>query len=176
MQVNVLSLDIASVKTGWAFLSIKENEDSIKFKKGVIKNKGNLTTPEKLCSFRRKFIKLIKTLKPTHIVIEDVYANKNVKTFSLLSMFVGVAQECCFSILKLNPYVISTNTVKSFFKLKSKKDVFDFITDIFTLNNFVYKHDNDKTDAIAQLICYCDKVIAVKHFRTETEYGFYYEV
>jgi Holliday junction resolvasome RuvABC endonuclease subunit len=175
VQVNVLSLDIASIKTGWAFLSISDDNNVI-FKKGIIKNKSNLTTPEKLCAFRSKFVKLIKKLSPTHVVIEDVYSNKNIKTFSLLSMFLGVAQECCFSVLKVAPYVISTNTVKSFFKLKSKKDVFAFIVDIFGFDGFVYERDNDKTDAIAQLMCYCDKIIDVKHFRIETEYGFFYEV
>lgn len=173
MSVKVLSLDISSVCTGWAFVECSK-EWRIAY--GVIKNRGTCNQSEKLTNFRKELIRVLEKYKPTNVVIEDVYQKINVKTYGVLSKFVGVAQGCCFEFLGVDPYIISTKTVKSFFKAKDKGEVFAFVVHLLGLKGFTFKHDNDITDAIAQLLCYCDGVLSVKNFRTKKEYGFLYEV
>ena len=175
MIPRILSLDIAST-TGWAFVCGDADKNSFKF--GLIKTKVKDSRAQKLVYFREELLMLLNRFRPTHVVIEGVYAGPNTKTLVLLSKFAGVAEECCLSVMKIEAYIIHTSTVKSYFKAKNKEQVFNFIVDIFDWDSekVSFKKCNDITDALAQLVCYYDTVLKCKKFREKTEYGYLYEV
>jgi len=173
-MIKVLSLDIAT-NTGWSFFS-SHKKGHMMF--GLIKTNPELSVPERLCFFRQELLKLLQTFNPTHVVIEDVFLGFNVKTLVLISKFAGVALECCMSFAGIGPYIISTNTVKSYFKAENKEDVFNIIKEIFEWKDdeVNFKKHNDITDSIAQLMCFCDSVLQQHTFRFERKYGYLYEV
>jgi len=173
-MIKVLSLDIAT-NTGWSFFS-SNKKGRMLF--GLIKTNPELGVPERLCFFRQELLKLLHTFNPTHVVIEDVFLGFNVKTLILISKFAGVALECCMSFSGISPYIISTNTVKAYFKAENKEDVFNIIKEIFEWNDdeVSFKKHNDITDAIAQLMCFCDDVLKQYTFKFERKYGYLYEV
>lgn len=175
MLMRVLSLDISASSTGWAFAFGQARGI---FEYGLIKTNPKFGEAERLSFFRQELTKLLQEFRPTHIVIEDVYSGVNVQILKLLAKFAGVAEECCMSVSSIEPVVLSTNTVKAYFKAKNKKDIFDIIIDIFGWDDskIDYKKHNDLTDAIAQLICFYDKVLGYRKFRFEKEYGYLYEV
>ena len=174
MLVKVLSLDVSASSTGWSFGSGKYR----KIQYGLIKTSPKFSRPERLNYFRHELEKLLLKLKPSHIVMEDVFAGLNTKTLVLLSKFAGVAEESCYSISGIEPYIIHTNTVKAYFKAKKKEDVFEAVSDIFGWDpgKFSFKKYNDISDSLAQLLCYVDKVLDLKKFRVEKEYGYLYEI
>lgn len=172
IKVRVLSLDIATT-TGWAFITDKACPN---MEYGLIKTDSKLDEAERLADFRIKLKDLLLSINPSHIVIEDVYSGINISTMKLLSKFAGVAVECCYSTLNIKPYIIHTNTVKSYFKVKSKYELFDFAVDVCNLKDMNFKKDNDVVDAICQLLCYIDQILKLKKFRVTKEYGYLYEV
>lgn len=171
---RVFSLDIATT-TGWAFMSTN-NIKTLKF--GTIETSHKLSESQRLVYFREELIKLLVKLKPTHVVIEDVYSGINVKTLKLLAKFAGVAQECCASAAGVESYIIHNNTVKSYFKVKNKEQLFGFVVSVLEWEEkeFSFKKHNDIVDAIAQLMCYLDVVLEVKQFRKNKDYGYLYGV
>lgn len=173
MSFRVLSLDISASSTGWSYVFGANDIKNF----GFIKTKPKLDTAERLYVFREELEDVFHTCKPSHIVIEDVYSGLNVKTLKLLSKFAGIAEEMCFRKAGVAPYIISNKTVKAYFKTKTKEDVFYFLIDIlgWSEEEVSFKKDNDLTDAIAQLMCYCDKVLGYRKFRAETEYGYIYD-
>jgi Holliday junction resolvasome RuvABC endonuclease subunit len=173
-MIKVLSLDVAT-NTGWSFFSNRKR-DSISF--GLIKTNPDFDVAERLCFFRQELVKLLHTFTPTHVVIEDVFLGFNVKTLILISKFAGVTLECCMTVSGIHPYIINTNTVKSYFKAENKEDVFNMIKEIFgwTEDEINFKKHNDITDSIAQLMCFCDSVLQQHTFRFERKYGYLYEV
>jgi len=175
MLLRVLSFDISASSTGWAFTF---GQARGVFEYGLIKTSPKFSRAERLAYFRNEVERLLVEFRPTHVVIEDVFSGLNVKTMKLLSKFAGVAEECCMTIAKIDPYVISTNTVKAYFKAKNKQAVFDMILEIFDWDpeQVKFKKHNDLTDAIAQLMCYYDHVLKYRNFKTEKDYGFIYEV
>lgn len=170
MDIRIISLDIAAAKTGWAFT------DGNEFEYGWIETSPKDSRALRLAKFRISLTKILEKYKPTHIVFEDVYSGPNKKVLILLAKFAGVAEELCYSFMEKEPYVMHTNTVKAYFKVKSKEDVFNVIVSLLKLEKFTFKEHNDITDAVAQLLCYCDNVLCCKKFRTEKEYGYLYEV
>jgi Holliday junction resolvasome RuvABC endonuclease subunit len=171
METRILSLDIATT-TGWAFYNAREK----KFIRGLIKTSPKNSEAKRLSYFRSELLKLFKKYKPTHIVMEDIYAGRNIKTLKLLAKFAGVAEECSITEIDVDPYIIHTTTVKSFFKAKTKEDLFEFVSELIDWKEAKFKKDNDMVDAIAQLMCYWDKVLKEKKYRIEKEYGYLYEV
>lgn len=174
MILRALSLDISASSTGWAFtIGLARS-----FQYGLIKTNPKFCTPERLAFFREELSSLLKELRPTHVVIEDVYSGTNKKVSMMLSEFVGVAKELCFSLGGIDSYIMHTNTVKSYFKSKKKEDVFEAIVSVFELNpdEVDFKKHNDIMDAVAQLICYYETVLGHRKFRFEKEYGYLYEV
>ena len=175
MLTRVLSLDVSAACTGWAFAFGQARGH---WDLGTIKTDPKCTRAERLVFFRQSLVTLLTSLRPTHVVIEDVYAGINVKTMALLAKFAGVAEECCKSVANVDAYIISTSTVKSFFKVKNKQQMFDAIVELYDMDpeEVSFKKHNDITDAIAQLICYYDQILKVRSFRFERSYGFIYEV
>lgn len=172
---RILSLDISSVSTGWAFLNDK---DKLSFDFGLIKTDVKEERAKRLANFRKQLMFLLKKFKPKNVVIEDIYSNKNIKTLVILAKFSGVAEECCFSFNNLTPYILHTSKVKSYFKAQSKEDVFNAMISVLEWEDggFGFKKDNDITDAVAQLIFYYDCIISSKGCKIEKEYGYFYEV
>lgn len=173
MLLRVLSLDISASSTGWAY--VFGTNDIKDF--GFIKTSPKFDTAERLSFFRQELENIFDTYRPSNIVIEDVYSGLNVKTLKLLSKFAGVAEEMCFRKAGMAPYIISNKTVKAYFKAKNKEELFNFLADILNWpkDEISFKKHNDLTDSIAQLMCYCDKVLEFRKFRTEVEYGYKYE-
>lgn len=174
-MMRVLSLDVSASSTGWAFASGLARGP---FVYGLIKTSNKFILAERLVYFRNELRKLLFELKPTHVVMEDVFAGLNNKTLIMLSKFAGVAMEACYFAVGRDPYIIHTNTVKSYFKVKNKEKLFHLIVDIcdWEKDKVSFKKHNDLTDAIAQLLCYYDHVLDYKKFRIEKDYGFLYEV
>lgn len=171
--MRILSLDISASSTGWAFTSGNGN-----FEYGTIKTTNKQSRAERLRYFREEFVRLVERLRPTDVVMEDLFSGINPKTLILLAKFVGVAEESCLSVANVEPKIISTNTVKAYFKVKKKKDMFDFIKMLFEMEGkeYTFTKYNDVTDALGQLLCFCDHVLKYKKFRFEREYGYLYEV
>jgi Holliday junction resolvasome RuvABC endonuclease subunit len=175
MLMRVLSFDISASSTGWAF---GFGQVRGKFEYGLIKTTPKFTRAQRLAYFRNEVIRLMMEFRPTHIVMEDVYAGLNPKTLILLAKFAGVVEEVSVSIAGVEPYIIHTNTVKAYFKAKNKKQIFNFIADLldWESDKVSYKKHNDISDAIAQLLCYMDTVLDYRKFRFEKDYGYFYEV
>jgi Holliday junction resolvasome RuvABC endonuclease subunit len=174
MAPRVLSLDVSAASTGWAFKPARRGK--IKF--GLIKTNSKLCEAERLMYFREQLQILLREFKPTHVVLEDLYAGRNVNTMKVLAKFAGVAEEVCMSERQIEPYIIHTNTVKAYLKARDKKAVYNFMIDILDWDEekTTFGKDNDKTDAIAQLCCYCEQILECYKFRFEKDYGFLYEV
>lgn len=148
-----------------------------KLEYGIIKAPVKSNRPEKLVYLREELKKLLLKFEPTHVVIEDIYLGLNPKTLVLLAKFAGVVEECCLSISGIESYIIHTSTVKAYFKIKKKKDIFNMIVDILDWEEDTsFNKYNDITDAVAQLFCYFDNVLEYRKFRQEKEYGYLYEV
>jgi len=174
MLFRVLSLDIAT-NTGWAFTF---GQVRGKFEYGVIRTNSKFSEGQRLAYFRNELVKLLEEFRPSHVVIEDVYSGLNVKTMKLLAKYAGVAQEVCTSMIGIDAYIIHTSTVKSYFKAKNKRELFDFVVSLLGWedSDIDFSKHNDIVDAIAQLLCFYDEVLKVRKFREEKEYGFLYEV
>lgn len=168
--MKILSFDVSAASTGWAFT------DGKKFKYGFIKTSPKNSRPERLTIFREEIVKLLKKLKPSHVVMEDLFYGLNPKTLIILAKFAGIVEECCNSVANIEPHIMHTNTVKAYFKVKNKENVFNCVKDIFELKDFTFKKHNDLTDALAMLLCYCDQISDRFCFRCEKEYGYLYEV
>lgn len=166
----VLSLDISASSTGWCVLS----DTYLNF--GIIQTVKTLDRSERLLTFKYELIKIMNLYKPTSVVLEDNFSSINVSTLKLLAEFAGVAKLTVREVLNMEAYVISNNTVKSYFKVKKKDDLFKFVSDIFEFKNFDFKKHNDIVDAIAQVVCYSDSILNFKKFREIKEYGFLYEI
>jgi Holliday junction resolvasome RuvABC endonuclease subunit len=175
MLSRILSLDISASSTGWAF-AFGQARGQISF--GLIKTSPKFSHAERLAYFRNELMKIMLEFRPSHVVMEDVFSGLNPKTLVLLSKFAGVAQETCKSIAGVDPYIIHTNTVKAFFKLKKKEEIFDMVVDIMDWQDekLSFKKHNDVTDALAQMFCYMDGVLKTRIFRTEKPYGYLYGV
>ena len=163
-----LSFDISAASTGWCALAPEV------FDYGIIKTNPKMNRSERLLTFRYKMLILFDRYKPDNIVVEDVFSGLNVKTLKILSEFAGVAKEVCQYECGIDPYVISTNTVKSYFKAKKKEDMFRFVQTLVK-GYWNFKKDNDIIDAIGQAMCYRDEVLNETNYREETEYGYKYK-
>lgn len=146
-SIKVLSLDVSSVSTGWCVLY----RGDPKFY-GVIKLNKKLSIAEKLVMFKLAIVGIICEHKPDYVVVEETYL-KNVKTLKTLMQFVGVLNEACLTLIGKNIQMISPQTVRSKFKLKTKEDVFTFVNNKFKLKMNFEDH-NDITDSILQGVYY----------------------
>lgn len=147
--MKILSFDVSSVSTGWALF--KDNRLS---SWGVITRSMicDFTTLEKMHIFKKDMEHLLIKYSPDYVVIEETYM-KNVKTLKTLMQFIGVLQMSCYELLDcLQPVFVSPNTVRSYFKVKTKEEAFEFVTKKYAkqLKNLDFKSGNDITDSILQ--------------------------
>lgn len=169
--LRVLSLDISASSTGYAF-----SDGGSQIIYGVIKTSNKNSRAKRLKIYREELSTIIEELKPTHIVMEDVYSGPNVKTLVLLSKFAGVTEECCLSSFGIEPHLIHNGTVKAYFRAKNKEGLFDIISDLLDLADATFKKHNDITDAVGQLICYYDSISPDTKYKCERDYGYLYRV
>lgn len=169
--VKIISLDIASKSTGWCYFVDGKLKNS-----GIIEIDPKAELPSRLSEFRARLGSLLVTKKPTHVVIENNFAKINIKVLKILSQFAGVANECCKTILAIDPHTMNNTVPKSHFKVKNKQQLYEVIVDFFGLpDDWEYKKCNDMTDAIAQATCYYDKLLKNK-IRIEKPYGYLFKI
>jgi len=145
---RILSFDVSSVCTGWAFLFDGKLKEF-----GTIEPPKSYSLQEKLYWFRSATNVLLKTYFPDYVVIEDTYLG-NVKTLKVLMQFIGVLNLECFFELGQEPVFISPQTVRSNFELKKKEDVFEYVKNKYKvkLKKYNFETGNDITDAILQAL------------------------
>ena len=171
-MITILSLDISTISTGWCYFVGGKLKNS-----GVIKTNVKSDWAVRLSEFRGRLASLLLDKFPTHVVIENNFASRNIKVLKKLSQFSGVAMECCVTVLKLSPYIMNNTTPKSYFKVKNKEQLYDVIVEFFELpNNWTFKKHNDMTDSIAQGICYYDTVLLKNKIRIEKPYGYLFKI
>jgi len=169
--IRIVSLDISAKSTGWCHFVDGKLKSS-----GIIKTDSNMKLPTRLFDFRAQLRALLSDKRPTHVVIENNFAKVNIKVLKTLSQFAGVANECCKTILGIDPYTMSNTVPKSYFKVKNKEQMYEVIVDFFELpNKWEYKKCNDMSDAIAQATCYYDKLLKNK-IRIEKSYGYLFKI
>jgi len=161
----VMSLDISPACTGAVIYS--KPDGLVYFHK--IKTSAKNSRGARLASFREQLIEVMDYYNVTDVVVEDAFSGINVRTLKMLAEFSGVAKEVIYDYLDMEPYVISNNTVKSYFKVRNKEDLFVVVASLLPKKPLTFKHDNDITDAYAQLLCYLDKVLGQYKFRFESD-------
>ncbi len=154
---KILSFDVSSVSTGWAFLFNGKLQSF-----GTITPHSTFMMQEKLYYFRNEVVSLLKILEPDYAVIEQTYL-KNVKTLKVLMQFIGVINLECFFEIGQEPVFVSPLTVRSHFELKDKEDVFKYVKNKYKvkLKKYDFETGNDITDAILQAL-YWDDVLKEK--------------
>jgi len=153
-KYGILSLDVSSASTGWTF-SVRDNLKAY----GVIKTNPKKGRAERLHSFKEEIRVLLSRYKPSYVVIENGFCGRNVKTLKVLCEFAGVAKMCCMDILGVEPFIMNVNTPRAHFGCKKKEDVFKVMVDLYDLNDFEFKKDNDVTDALSQSVCFYEQEI-----------------
>jgi Holliday junction resolvasome RuvABC endonuclease subunit len=148
---------VSSVSTGWAFLFNGKLQEF-----GVIKLYSSFRLQEKLYYFDVQARALMKIFDPDYVVIEEMYL-KNVKTLKVLMQFVGTANYGCFKELGIEPIFVSPLTVRSYYELKTKEDVFKYIKNKYKvkLKKYDFESGNDITDATLQAL-YLNEVLKEK--------------
>lgn len=145
---TILALDVSSSSTGYAVLRSGRWRLS-KNSWGKIKIPSKLPLAERLVLFRDELDSLINKIKPTDIVIEDVFALKNVKTLKLLTRFNGVALEISRRFLGKEPQLVLTSSVRASLKCgRSKEEAFQFICKKYNLD-WTFDEMNDVSDAVS---------------------------
>lgn len=143
---KILSFDVSSVSTGWSFIFGGKLQDF-----GTIVPSKSFRLQEKLYYFKNAVNALLKIFEPDYIIVEETYL-KNVKTLKTLMQFVSVVNTQCFEVLHEEPILVSPQTVRSHYKLRDKKEVFDYMKDKYKvkLKKYTFETGNDITDSALQ--------------------------
>lgn len=151
-MAKILSFDVSSVSTGWAFMFHGKLQEF-----GTISPPKSYRLQEKLYWFRSASNVLFKTYFPDYVIIEETYL-KNVKTLKVLMQFIGVLNLECFFELGAEPILISPQTIRSYYELKTKEDVFKYVKNKYKvkLKKYTFETGNDITDAILQALYWND--------------------
>jgi len=152
---KVLSFDVSSVSTGWAYF-----EDGKLKKFGLITRNSikDYSTCQKLLIFKKDVEQLLTKYKPSVVIIEETYM-KNVKTLKMLSQLIGILQIGSYLFLSVEPIFISPNTVRSYFEVKKKEDAYKYVVNRYKskFKNSTFEKDNDITDSILQGLYFLEK-------------------
>jgi len=117
---------------------------------------------QRLVQFRNELHSLIKDIKPTHIIIEDVFKGRNVSTMKLLARFSGVAVELSRRLLRKDPAMALAAEVRSFLECgRKKEEAFGYICKRYNLD-WEFNQMNDVADALC-LALYAYKMLEVKN-------------
>jgi len=149
---KLLSFDVSSKCTGYSYFV-----DGILEECGVIQLSDKLNHYEKLFVFKKNVQVLMHLYMPDNVVIEETYL-KNVRTLKILTSFVTVVELVCYDN-HIEPEFARTVTVRSYFGLKNKEEVFDYVKDKYKvkLRNYDFESGNDITDSILQALYWIDK-------------------
>lgn len=150
----LLSLDVSSKSTGWAIIN-----DKFKLLYYGVILMPDIETKFKLYWFYNYIDNLLKIFNPGIILVEDTYL-RNVKTLKLLSQFAGIVNLLA-ALHNKEIKFLSPNKVRSYYKVKTKKEVFDFIKKKYKvkLKHLTFEDGNDITDAILQGLYYISEVL-----------------
>jgi Holliday junction resolvasome RuvABC endonuclease subunit len=165
----VFVLDIGAKCSGYCY-GMGDGE-VIKYGKYVAK-KHEEGRGQKLYNFAQWLAKTINGLpyKPTRVVIEAPYYNKNVKTFGILNQYVGVAQKELYRLTRVNSDFVAPSAVKSFLQVPKGKTheerKYNMVKEInrrLGLNLSFHKSnkhisDDDIADAIGLFLTYCNRL------------------
>ena len=153
----ILALDISSNNTGYAVLrNGRWNKSGASF--GHVKVPTDLSLPKRLVLFRDALARIIRAIKPTDIIIEDVFSGRNIATMKLLARFNGVAVELCRRTIKKDPIIALAAEVRAGIGCgRSKKEAFEYIQKRYNLD-WSFNKMNDVTDAL-MLALYGYKVL-----------------
>jgi len=151
----ILSFDVSSVSSGWALLVGGKLQEF-----GIIKISSGYQLQEKLYLFKNNVNALLKIFKPDYVVVEETYL-KNVKTLKTLMQFISVVNIETFEVLGNKPIFLSPNTVRSYFELKTKEDVFNYIKNKYKVKfkNIEFEEGNDMSDATLQALYWYNVLI-----------------
>lgn len=170
-KFKVLSLDVSGSSTGWSFIAYDTHKTHV----GIIKTTNKDCLAKRLTIFRNALIKLFIKYKPTVVLLEDTFVGRNPAVNKLLSKFGGVAEQLVYEFLNTGPIIISNKTVKAFFCVKTKADLFEVIKHVHSWDSDLdYKKHNDIADSLAQLLYYL-QLVGFRCVKKETSYGFIYE-
>lgn len=149
---KILSFDVSSVSTGWAFI-FEGNLQSF----GKIEPDRTFMPMEKLCWFKHNVTMLLKVYQPDYVIVEETYL-KNVKTLKTLMYFIAILAYTYYEVLDKDVVFTSPLTVRSHFKLKTKEDVFEYVSKKYKvkLKNYTFETGNDITDAVLQGLYWYD--------------------
>ena len=150
MNKIILSLDMSLNKTGWSVMT----NDGVLLYYGNIQIVGNLSETERLIYITNVIKSLIEMYDITHIVIEDVYYLRNIKTYCSLAQLVGVVRLIGYKYVGENVFVLPTTFVRSVFGLKTKEEVFNFVKLKYNLSNLNFDDHNDICDSIILGMCF----------------------
>lgn len=169
--MRILSLDVSSASTGWSFVNT-DNIKTVLFSNILIKD--NLIIAQRLDIFRKELILLFNKYKPDAVVIEDTFVGMNPAVTKLLAKFGGIAEQLTYEFLSVPPMIVSNKTVKAFFKVKTKQELYYFVCGLLDWDSelFTFKKYNDITDSIAQLLYSMEVVFKLCVFKETHEYGF----
>jgi len=165
----VFSLDIGAKCSGYCFGA--EDGYPLKYGKYVAK-KDEEGRGEKLYAFTQWLAKTVNSLPhtPTRVVIEAPYYRHNIKTFGILSQYVGVADRELYRIAKVNADFLAPSAVKSYLQVTKGKThderkylMVVTINKRFNLSLEYHKSnkkisDDDIADAIGLFVTYCARL------------------
>lgn len=157
----ILALDVSSSSTGYAVLR-KGRWNKSKKSFGFIKVPSKLTLAQRLVYFRNELHTLIRSIKPTFIIIEDVFKGRNIKTMKLLARFNGVAIELSRRLLRKDPLLALAAEVRSLLDCgRKKEEAFTYICNRYNLD-WNFNKMNDVADALC-LALYAYKKLEEKN-------------
>lgn len=145
-MAKILGLDISSQRTGVAVIN----------KGRLLKSSFELIEPnprksygERLSFFRNEIRRIIAKHKPDHVVIEDIFKGRNLKTFKILAMFRGVAVQTIYEETNADPVSLMPTDARAILNIGlGKEDAFCAIVERYKLNDFNFDDHNDIADAI----------------------------
>lgn len=116
----VFVLDIGAKCSGYCYGTA--DGEVVKYGKYVAK-KGEGCRGQKLLNFSQWLAKTINSLpyRPTRVVIEAPYYNKNVKTYGILNKYVGAAEREIYRLARVESDFIAPSAVKACLKVPKGK-------------------------------------------------------
>lgn len=142
--MQILSLDISSVSTGYAILF---NDKVVKT--GAIETNPKNKYGKRLYDFEMELTNIIVRERPSIVFVEDIFKGRNMTTFKTLSMFRGVAINVIYRLTSQEPVSIMASKAREIVGIKNdKKEAFNFVIEKYGFKNFKFEKDNDITDAV----------------------------
>lgn len=166
----VLAFDVGSKCTGYAFGP--EGGELVKYGKYVAEITDSNQKGRRFYNFSKWVAKLVHSLprKPTQVVIESPYYNRNVKTYAVLNKYIAIVQREVFRILQKETEFVSPKSVKASLDVPNGKtykerkvNMVKFINKTYGLSLNYHasnkdKSDDDTADAIALLTVFCKRL------------------